>query len=113
MSTLSRIDLALRITSIVVVLTLGLAMLLLVSIMATDMGTGNAIATAATLFVVGCGLLGGVVLLAVVPDRVARLIPGPPLVMVLVRVPTYLCGTVGLFLLLRQIWQVAVPDFLR
>jgi hypothetical protein len=32
---------------------------------------------------------------------------------VLVRIPTYPFGTAGIFLVVRQIWQVAIPDLLR
>lgn len=52
--------------------------------------------------------------LAIWPQRVEKFVPGPPLVgKALVRIPTYPVGTAGFLLLLRQVWQVAIPDLMR
>jgi hypothetical protein len=86
-----------------------MGMLVLACAMGTDSGTLEALAISAIIFVLGCCVLAVVVFLAFRPDKVARFIPGPPIVgIVLVRVPTYLCGTAGLFLLLRQIWFIHI-----
>ena len=108
------LDLIIRVGAVIAVSTLGLAMLLLVSIMATDSGRPSDMATAAAIFVGGCCIIGLVIVTALVPEKVGRFIPGPSMVgKVLVRIPTYPFGTAGMFLVVRQIWQVAIPDLLR
>lgn len=110
-SVLSKIDFAIRIAAAVVVATLGTAMLLLAVVMATDEGTTWALVGSVVIFVIGCCVLAVFVFLAVTPERAEKFIPGPPVLgKILVRIPTYPCGTVGLYLLLSQIWHVAIPD---
>jgi hypothetical protein len=107
------LDLAIRYGAVVVISTLGFALLLLVCIMGTDNGTATAFYWSAAIFVFGCGMLAATVLLAIVPQLAECWIPGPALLgKILVRIPVYPVGTAGMFLLIRQIWQVAIPELL-
>lgn len=111
---LHAIDWIIRISAVIVILTLGLAMLLLVSIMATDSGTTQAMAAGLAIFVSGTAIFALIVFTALFPCWFAKRLPGPVNVgHVLVRIPGYVVGTVGMGLLIRQVWQVAIPDLLR
>ena len=106
---LAVIDFVIRMAAVLVVSTLGLGVLVLACGMGTDSGTGKALAISAAVFVAGVCLLGAICFLAIYPARVSRFIPGPRIVgVVLVRIPTYLCGTAGLYLLMRQIWFIHI-----
>jgi hypothetical protein len=106
-----KIDNAIRIASLISVSILGTAMLLLVSIMATDSGTDEAYSSSLVLFLSGATVIFVIIFLSLYPDKIAKYIPGPVLLgKIIVRVPIYLCGTIGFFMFLRQIWQVAIPD---
>ena len=81
--------------------------------MGTDSGTPEAFAVSSAVFLAGTLLFVAIGFLAIRPDRVEKLIPGPSVVgKVLVRIPTYPVGTAGMFLLVRQIWQVGIPNLM-
>jgi hypothetical protein len=112
--TLSIIDIVIRIAAVVVISTLGMAMLMLGCVMGTDSGTSKSFLISAGVFLVGCAVFALIVLLAVCPALGERCVPGPPLIgAILVRVPIYLCGTAGSYLLLRQIRLVTIPKLRR
>lgn len=113
MERIATLDTAIRIMAAVTACTLGLAMLILVSAMATDTGTTKALVGALSLFLIGAAVLGCIVLLSLFPNKIEKFIPGPTwLGVVIVRVPIYPISIVGTFLLIRQIVQVAIPDLL-
>lgn len=105
---LQAIDWIIRISAVIVILTFGLAMLLLVSVMATDSGTTQAMAAGLAIFVSGAAIFALIVFAALFPGWFAKRLPGPENVgKVLVRVPVYVVGTVGMGLLIRQAWQLS------
>ena len=107
-------DLAIRGCAAVVVVMLGMPMLLLVSIMATDTGTSKAMVAGLCIFLGGSALFAGIAFLAVLPESLAKRIPGPRFLgKALARLPTYPVGTVGMAVLFSQLRQVAIPDLLR
>lgn len=107
---LAIVDLVIRIGSVIVLAILALPALLLVCVMGADTRMVNAVAFSACVFVVGTLVflaLGG---LWLKPECVERLIPGPPLLgKAIARIPAYVIAAVGMFVLLRQVWRVAVP----
>lgn len=102
---LSIIDWGIRISSVLVVGTLGMTLLVFASIMGTDSGTSAAMASSAALLLGGAVVLFALILTAIHPDWIEQYIPGPVwLGKVLVRVPAYFLGTAGLALFLRLLW---------
>ena len=107
------IDWAIRIASVVVLGTLGLTLLVFACIMGTDSGTASAMATSATLLVGGVGVLFALILSAIYPRWIEKYVPRHALIAkVLVRIPSYIIGTLGLAMFLYMFWAESIAPLL-
>jgi hypothetical protein len=113
MKILAYIDFAIRIIAALIALTFGEFALLILCAMGTDSGTVGAIAFSAAVFIAGSCVFAAIGLSAIFPDVVAKRVPGPRWIgITVVRIPAYLFGLGGSYLVLRQIWMLHIAPLL-